>query len=91
MNPSHSFIAESIMVLALAAVFLFVAGRNRKTRKRTHLAALAFGFISAGILFGNDRLIGYPLLGIGAVLGIIDIVRNLRRNRDLRLISVSAE
>jgi hypothetical protein len=33
------------------------------------------GFVLAGILFGENRLVGYALLGIGVILAVIDIVR----------------
>ena len=32
-----------------------------------------------GIIFGNtDRLIGYSFIGVGVLLSIIDIIRNLK-------------
>jgi hypothetical protein len=46
------------------------------------LASLAFGFVVAGIVFGNDnRLIGYGLMGIGVLLAVLDIFRN--RNKTI--------
>ncbi len=44
----------------------------------TPLTGLAFGFILAGIIFGDDRLIGYSLLGIGVILAVIDIFKKLK-------------
>jgi hypothetical protein len=37
-------------------------------------AFLAFPLIVAGILFGENRLIGYGLMGAGILLAFIDIV-----------------
>jgi hypothetical protein len=39
------------------------------------MAGLAFGFIMAGLFFGEKRSIGYSLLGVGVLLAVIDIVK----------------
>ncbi len=44
-------------------------------KKLTPLTGLAFAFILAGIVFGDDRLIGYSLIGVGAIFAIIDIFK----------------
>jgi len=75
MNPSQIYIAMSILVLAIIALLVFFGNKNRKEKKLTPLAGLAFGFIMAGIIFGDDRLIGYSLIGIGVILAIIDIIK----------------
>ena len=43
------------------------------------LSSLAFGFVLAGILFGDERQIGYILLGIGMLLAVIDIFMQRRK------------
>jgi len=77
MNPSQIYIAMSIIVLAIIALLVFFGNKNKnkKEKKLTPLAGLAFGFILAGIIFGDDRLIGYSLIGIGVILAIIDIIK----------------
>ena len=55
---SQIFIAISVVVLACIAVLAFFAGKRRNENRLTPLAGLAFGFVLAGILFGDDRLIG---------------------------------
>ena len=75
MNTSQIFIAVSIVVLAIVALFVFFMARSRRENRLTPLAGLAFGFILAGILFGDDRLIGYGLLGIGVILAVIDMFK----------------
>jgi hypothetical protein len=73
MNTSVGYIAVSIAVLAIVAILVFfVRGGKRETRL-TPLAGLAFGFVLAGLFFGEDRLIGYGLMGVGVVLAIVDI------------------
>ena len=74
MTSAQIYIAISILVLLVIAVLLFVAYKNKKEQKITPLAGLAFGFVLAGIIFGEDRLIGYGLLGIGVILAIIDMI-----------------
>ena len=81
MNISQLYIAVAIVALMTIALLVFVVGKNRKQTRLTPLASLAFGFILAGILFGNNRLIGYSLIGVGVVLAVVDIFRN--RNRTL--------
>lgn len=78
MNSSQIYIAISIVVLAIIALLVFFVYKNKKDKKLTPLAGLAFGFILAGIIFGNDRLIGYSLIGIGVILAIIDIIKKLK-------------
>jgi len=73
MNTSQIYIAISIVVLAAIALLFFFTGKSRKQNRLTPLAGLAFGFILAGIVFGDDRLIGYSLLGIGVIIAVIDI------------------
>ncbi len=75
MSASQIFIALSIAILAAIALLVFVVGRRRKENRLTPLAGLAFGFVVAGVVFGDDRLIGYSLLGIGVLLAVIDVFR----------------
>ena len=76
MNTSHIYIIVSILALAIVALLFFISGKRQK--KLTPLTSLAFGFIVAGIVFGDDRLIGYSLLGIGLILSLIDMFRRSR-------------
>ena len=78
MNPTQIFIAVSIAVLAVIALLVFFLGKRRKESRLTPLAGLAFGFVLAGIIFGDDRLIGYSLMAIGVLLAVIDIFRRSR-------------
>ncbi len=78
MNTSQIYIAISIVVLAAIALLVIFLGKSRKENRLTPLAGLAFGFILAGIFFGENRLIGYSLVGIGVILAVIDIVKKLK-------------
>jgi amino acid transporter len=80
MNPTQIYIAISIVVLAIIALLVFFVNKNKKGKKLTPLASLAFGFVLAGIIFGDDRLISYSLMGVGVILAIIDMIKKLRKN-----------
>ena len=78
----NAYILISIVVLAVIVLLIVLVAKNREKARLTPLAGLAFGFILAGVIFGENRVIGYGLLGIGVVLGIVDIVLALRRNAE---------
>ena len=81
MNTSLVYIAVSIAVLAVAALLVFLTGGRKRENRLTPLAGLAFGFIVAGLVFGDDRLIGYSLLAVGVVLAIVDMFNRSRRKQ----------
>tara|TARA_Y100000310_G_scaffold221959_1_gene223572 strand:- start:3332 stop:3571 length:240 start_codon:yes stop_codon:yes gene_type:complete len=77
MESSQIYILISIVVILVIAVVLFFVRRDKIKRKLTPLAGLAFGFILAGILFGDNRLVGYSLMGVGVLIAIVDMIRRL--------------
>jgi hypothetical protein len=79
MSTSQIYIALSITAMAMLAVLVLVIKKGPQ-KKLTPLAGLAFGFVLAGILFSDDRLIGYGLMGIGVLLAVIDIFRQRRKD-----------
>ena len=79
MNISQIYIAVSIVVLAVIAILVFVAGKNKKEKRLTPLASFAFAFVLAGILFGEDRFIGYGLMGVGVLLAVVDIFNKSKK------------
>ncbi len=62
-----------IAVLAAVAVIVFLLGGNRTANRLTPIASLAFAFVIAGLVFSENRSIGYSLLGVGLLLSFIDI------------------
>jgi len=79
MTMSIAYIAVSIVVLVVVAILVFFVSKGKRENRLTPLAGLAFGFVLAGILFGEDRLVGYGLMGVGVVLAIVDIVMRWRK------------
>ena len=79
MDTSTAYIVISIAVLAIIAILVFILGKGERQNRLTPLAGLAFAFVIAGIVFGEDRLIGYGLMGVGVVLAIADIIVRSRK------------
>lgn len=80
MTAAELYIALSLLVLviiALAAIY------TRKSKRPKHppskLAMVAILLVISGIVFGENRYIGYSLLGAGVLLSILDILKNLNR------------
>ena len=82
MEASQIYILISIIVLLIIAILFFFVKKNKNNKQKTltPLAGIAFGFILAGIIFGDSRLVGYSLIGIGVLLAVIDIIIKLRKN-----------
>ena len=78
MNTSQIYIIISIAALVFV-VILFLAAR-KKGKKLTPLVGFAWALILAGIIFGEDRLIGYSLIGAGVALAVIDMYITPKRN-----------
>jgi|MTBAKMStandDraft_1061839.scaffolds.fasta_scaffold11216_2 hypothetical protein len=72
MDAYQVYIFISVLVLALIAILLYIANRRKPEKGLSRLAALSFAFIIAGIIFGENRLVGYSLLGIGVLLAVVD-------------------
>jgi len=74
MNASQIYILIAIIVFAIiAAIALFPRKESRKPISK--MATFALIFVIAGIVFGENRLIGYSLMGVGIILVIIDIIK----------------
>jgi hypothetical protein len=67
------FVVISIAVIAAIVLLLFLMGRFHRRNTITPIAGLAFSFVISGILFGDDRILGYSLLAIGVMLAVVDI------------------
>ena len=72
------YILLGIVVLAVIALLVFYVNKGKKKEGMSKLAGIAFGFVIAGIIFSEDRMIGYGLMGVGIVLAVIDIILKSR-------------
>jgi hypothetical protein len=78
MDPYQGYVIISVIVLALVVFLIYLSSRKKPKKGLSGLAALAFVFIIAGIVYGEDRIVGYSLLGVGIVLAVIDIYNKLK-------------
>lgn len=79
MDNSLLYIVIALVAIAIVALLLFFVGKGKGQNRLTPLAGMAFGFILAGILFGENRVLGYSLLGIGVVLAVVDMFIRSKR------------
>ncbi|HSQ27158.1 MAG TPA: hypothetical protein VLM80_08530 [Anaerolineales bacterium] len=75
MNISQIYILIAIIVLLVVAALVFFLRVNHNDKRLTPLAGLAFGFVIAGLVFGQERSIGYGLMGVGVILAVVDMIR----------------
>jgi len=74
---SDAYILIAIVVLAILVLLLVLRGKQMKTQP-SRWAFLAFFLVLAGILFSENRIIGYGLMGAGVLLAVIDILIRYR-------------
>jgi hypothetical protein len=72
------WIAIAVVALVLIVVFLLI-GRGKQYKKPSNLAILGMSLVVLGIIFGDDRLIGYSFMGVGVLLSVLDIIRNRKQ------------
>ena len=78
MEPSQIYILITIIILLVIAILGFFIRKDKRERRLTPLASIAFIFILAGVFFGDTRIVGYSLIGIGVLLAIVDIIKKLK-------------
>ena len=65
-----AYIGISIAVFIVILVLLIV---NRQTSHRiSNLTMIGMTMVVLGIIFGDSRLVGYSLIGVGVLLSLID-------------------
>ena len=79
MNTLEIYIAISVVVLAVIAIFVIYTIKKKKQKQPSKLVMLGMTLVVLGIIFGDDRLIGYSFIGAGVLLSIIDIIKNLKK------------
>jgi len=74
MDLSQLYFIISILILLIIIFLVFFIKKNKKERKLSPLTSLAFVFVIIGIVFGDNKLMGYGLISIGILLALIDMV-----------------
>jgi hypothetical protein len=70
---SQLYIIIAIVSLAVIAFLVLNSINGKKQKRLSRLAAIAFSLIVAGLIFGENRWLSYPLIGTGIILALIDI------------------
>jgi len=74
------WIAISITALVIIVVLLLISRRKGKQLLNpSNLLILGMSFVVLGIIFGDERLIGYSFIGVGVLLSVIDAIRNRKQ------------
>jgi heme/copper-type cytochrome/quinol oxidase subunit 4 len=68
------YIAVAIISLAVISILFFKVGKKKENRL-SRLASISFAFVIAGIIFGDYRLVGYSLIGVGIVIAVVDMIK----------------
>lgn len=78
MNEATIYILISIAAVAAATFLVFRTWKIKNDQRLSPMAGLAFGFVLAGLMFGEDRLAGYALMGVGVLLALADMLKQIR-------------
>jgi hypothetical protein len=74
------WIAISIIALVVIMVLLLISRRKGKQiLNPSNLLILGMSLVVLGIIFGDDRIIGYSFIGVGVLLSVIDAIRNRKQ------------
>jgi hypothetical protein len=74
------WIAISIIALVVIVVLLLISRRKgNQLLNPSNLLILGMSFVVLGIIFGDERLIGYSFIGVGVLLSVIDAIRNRKQ------------
>jgi hypothetical protein len=82
MTIANVYIIFSLLVLFAIAGMFVLGNRYKKVKTLSPLTGFSTAFIVAGIFFGNRGILGYSLLGVGALLALCDIVAKSRSARE---------
>jgi len=75
MNASQMYVAIAIVALGIVAIVLYFIRGRKPERKLSKLGALSLFLVIAGIVFGENRLLGYGLMATGIILAVVDIIK----------------
>lgn len=79
MDLNQGYVIAALTALGIVLVIITALGRAGPRHKRlTPLAGVAFALVVAGVVFDENRRIGYALLGAGVLLAALDALLRLR-------------
>ena len=78
MNPLYIGIAITALII-IVVLLLISRQKGKQLRKPSNLFIIGMTLVVLGIIFVDaGRLISYSFIGVGALLAIIDGIRNLK-------------
>ena len=72
-------IAIAVGIISIAIAIAFLSRKKKQAIQDDALLTLGSTLVVLGIIFGDDRLLGYSFTGVGVLLAIISAVRRLRK------------
>jgi hypothetical protein len=63
-----------ISIAAFIAIIIVLILTRRKSHRVSTLTMLGITMVVLGIVFGESRWVSYPLIGVGVLLAIIDVI-----------------
>jgi hypothetical protein len=79
MEELWSIIAIAVGIVSIAIAIAFLTRKKKQAIQDNALLPLGTTLVILGIIFGDDRLVGYSFIGVGVLLSIISAVRGLRK------------
>jgi len=74
------WIAISIAALVVIMVLLLISRRkSNQLLNPSNLLILGMTCVVLGIIFGDERVLGYSFIGVGVLLSVIDAIRNRKQ------------
>jgi uncharacterized membrane protein len=72
-------ILATIVILAVILFWMVKLGKLPKPRKLSNYAKASFFLIILGIFLGDNRSLGYLLIGSGMALAVVDIAKSSKK------------
>jgi sterol desaturase/sphingolipid hydroxylase (fatty acid hydroxylase superfamily) len=79
MSAQSIYIVVAIGALALITIFWALLRGKKQQAKMSPLATAAFILVIFGAFFGEHRLVGYSIMGLGVLLAIADIAQKSKK------------
>jgi hypothetical protein len=74
------WIAISISAMVVIMVLLLISRRRgNQLLNPSNLLILGMSCVVLGIIFGDERVLGYSFIGVGVLLSVIDAIRNRKQ------------
>ncbi len=81
MDASQIYLVIAILSFLVIALIFFLMRGKKQTKTTSTLTYLAFIFVIFGIVFGENRYVGYSLMGVGVAIAIVDIILKGKKHK----------